>query len=75
MTYRCTRCGETGDPRSCNCMRRLGRYLDDAAREITLGRPLRADRCLAQARGLLSLMRLDGEKASGRGSQASRRAA
>ena len=74
LRWRCPRCGEIADPRTCTCMRALRRHLDDAAHEITMGRPLRAERKLAEARSLLTLLGLDADKAAGRGPQGGRAA-
>ena len=57
--YRCPRCRQTGDPRTCNCMRRVKRHLDEAKRHFRCGRPGMGEREVVQARELLGLLEAD----------------
>lgn len=60
--HHCPRCGETGDPRTCNCMRRLSRYIAEARLEIRLGRPTHGGGQLTEAERLLEFLALDAKK-------------
>jgi hypothetical protein len=64
-TWRCPRCGQVGDPRSCTCMRRLRDYCEETLTEIRLGRSIKAEAAIAKAQELLRLLALDGQKARG----------
>lgn len=64
--WRCARCGSTGDPRTCVCMRQIRRRLDDARTHLRAGRPSMGETELAQASQLLNLLQKDAIKASGR---------
>lgn len=57
--WRCPRCHEQGDPRVCNCMRRVKRHLDEARRHFNCGRPGMGEREVAMARDLLGLLEAD----------------
>lgn len=69
--HHCSRCGETGDPRTCNCMRQLRRYLDEAREELgsaqfNVKSRMLASAHLGNAERLLDLLGLDAGKARGR---------
>lgn len=63
--HRCPRCGETGDPRICNCMDRLSRHVREAQRNLKLGRTIHAAGELHRADQLLELLALDARKQAG----------
>ena len=66
--HRCPRCNVIGDPRMCNCMKRLRRYVAEARRHQKEGRPLQVRANLANADKMLEDLALDAGKArSGRG--------
>ena len=64
--WRCPRCRETTDPRTCNCMRRVKRHLDEANRHFRCGRPGMGEREVTQARELLGLLEADAGHAAPR---------
>ena len=63
--FHCPRCGETGDPRSCTCMRAIRREVEEARQELLRGRPMYARSHLANVERKLDLLGLDAAKAAG----------
>jgi len=59
--HRCPRCGEVGDPRLCNCMRRLRRHSAEARKLLRTGHPTRALGELANLDKLLELLSRDAD--------------
>lgn len=59
--HRCPRCDQVGDPRACNCMRRLRRYSEEARRLLRAGHPTKAMGQLAELDKLLELLSRDAD--------------
>lgn len=57
--WRCPRCREEGDPRSCTCMRQIGAGMQRAFDELGLGHVAHARTELAGAMHIAELLGLD----------------